>query len=126
MRTIKPTVRDLKKAVEALHKGRKRSDAEIRASVAGDSDAAPVRSAAAVRRKLRAGLIRRVPSIDAAQVRRKLGLSQSKFAATFGISLRTVQEWEQGRAEPKGPARALLTLIDREPDAARRALTPRS
>jgi putative transcriptional regulator len=49
-------------------------------------------------------------------------MSQSQFAAYFGVSVRTVQEWEQGRAVPSGAARAFLTVIDREPDAVRRAL----
>jgi putative transcriptional regulator len=125
MPITKPSDRDVMKAVGALRKARRRSDAEIRAAVAADPEAAPTQSRASIARKLRAGAIRRVPAVNSAAIRRKLGLSQSKFAATFGISLRTVQEWEQGRAEPQGPARALLTLIDREPEAARRALTQR-
>jgi len=43
-------------------------------------------------------------------------------AAYFGVSVRTVQEWEQGRAGPSGPSRTLLIVIDREPEAVRRAL----
>ena len=49
-------------------------------------------------------------------------MSQSQFAAYFGVSVRTVQEWEQGRVVPSGAARAFLTVIDREPEAVRRAL----
>jgi putative transcriptional regulator len=60
--------------------------------------------------------------IDVARIREKINMSQSQFAAYFGISVRTVQEWEQGRAAPSGPARAFLTVIDREPEAVRRAL----
>jgi putative transcriptional regulator len=59
---------------------------------------------------------------DTRSTRRKFGMSQTKFAASFGLSLRTVQEWEQGRARPEGPARVLLTIIAREPAAVRRAL----
>jgi|SRR5215207_3179151 len=62
-------------------------------------------------------------SIDVQAVRRKLGLSQREFALRFGFSLATVRNWEQGHRTPEGPARALLTIIDREPDAAVRALT---
>lgn len=60
--------------------------------------------------------------IDPARIRKKIGMSQQQFAFHFGVSRRTVQEWEQGRAVPSGPARAFLTVIDREPDAVRRAL----
>lgn len=60
--------------------------------------------------------------IDTARIRRKIKMSQSQFAAYFGVSIRTVQEWEQGRVVPSGAARAFLTVIDREPDAVRRAL----
>lgn len=62
---------------------------------------------------------------DTRSMRRKLHMSQAKFAASFGLSLRTVQEWEQGRARPEGPARVLLTLIEREPQLVRRALALR-
>lgn len=61
-------------------------------------------------------------SIDVPAVRRKLGLSQREFALRFGFSLATVRNWEQGHRAPEGPARALLTIIDREPDAVERAL----
>ncbi|HUI43197.1 MAG TPA: helix-turn-helix domain-containing protein [Terriglobia bacterium] len=60
--------------------------------------------------------------INTARIRKKIKMSQSHFAAYFGVSVRTVQEWEQGRAVPSGAARAFLTVIDREPDAVRRAL----
>jgi putative transcriptional regulator len=60
--------------------------------------------------------------IDAARIRKKIKMSQSQFAAYFGVSVRTVQEWEQGRVVPSGAARAFLTVIDREPEAVRRAL----
>ena len=49
-------------------------------------------------------------------------MSQGKFAAYFGVKVRTIQEWEQGRVVPSGAARAFLTVIDREPEAVRRAL----
>jgi len=55
-------------------------------------------------------------------IRRKINMSQSQFAAHFGVSVRTVQEWEQGRAVPSGPAQTLLKVIDHEPEAVRRAL----
>ncbi|MGP6188576.1 MAG: helix-turn-helix domain-containing protein [Vulcanimicrobiaceae bacterium] len=55
-------------------------------------------------------------------VRERLKLTQAEFARRFGLSERTIQEWEQGRAEPEGPARILLRVIDREPKAVERAL----
>jgi putative transcriptional regulator len=59
---------------------------------------------------------------DVRAIREHLGLSQEAFAARFHLSLRTVQEWEQQRRVPEGPARVLLQVIEREPDAAARAL----
>ena len=60
--------------------------------------------------------------IDIRAIRNKLGMSQRQFAASFGFGLDAVQNWEQGRRRPEGAARAFLTVIDREPDAVRRAL----
>jgi putative transcriptional regulator len=60
--------------------------------------------------------------IDTARIRKKIHMSQSHFAACVGVSIRTIQEWEQGRVVPSAAARAFLTVIDREPDAVRRAL----
>ena len=69
------------------------------------------------------GCVVHIPDeIDTARIRKKINMSQSQFAAYFGVSVRTVQEWEQGRAVPSRTARAFLTVIDREPDAVRRAL----
>src|SRR6266849_2393259 len=60
--------------------------------------------------------------INVRALRAKLGMSQQDSAARFGISSATLRNWEQGRRHPDGPARVLLTIIDREPDAVRRAL----
>jgi putative transcriptional regulator len=60
--------------------------------------------------------------IDTVRIRKKINMSQSQFASYFGVSVRTVQEWEQGRAVPSRSARAFLTVIDREPEAVRPAL----
>ncbi|MHB8144086.1 MAG: helix-turn-helix domain-containing protein [Vulcanimicrobiaceae bacterium] len=56
------------------------------------------------------------------EIRAQLGLSQEAFAATYRLSLRTVQEWEQERKTPSEAARILLFAISREPKALRRAL----
>ena len=50
-------------------------------------------------------------------IRERMGLSQSAFAGLLGVSVRTLQEWEQGRRNPKGPAQALLRVADRHPEA---------
>ena len=63
-----------------------------------------------------------VGDIDITQLREKLGLSQDKFAALFGLSPRTLRNWEQGVRHPEGAARILLQVIDREPDPVMRAL----
>ena len=54
---------------------------------------------------------------DVAALRARFGLSQAKFAALLGISVRTLQGWEQGRRTPDGPARVLLRVAARRPDA---------
>ena len=59
---------------------------------------------------------------DIAKTRERTGLSQSRFAELLGVSVRTLQDWEQGRAQPDGPARAYLLVILREPRAVERAL----
>jgi putative transcriptional regulator len=69
------------------------------------------------------GCIAHIPDeINTVRIREKIGMSQSQFANCFGVSIRTVQEWEQGRAIPSGAARAFLRVIDREPEAVLRAL----
>ncbi|MFA5683839.1 MAG: helix-turn-helix domain-containing protein [Lysobacteraceae bacterium] len=57
----------------------------------------------------------------AAQARASVGLSQSQFAALLGVSVRTLQDWEQGRREPTGAARTLLRVAVVHPEALRAA-----
>jgi putative transcriptional regulator len=54
---------------------------------------------------------------DVAAIRKEYGLSQAKFAALLGISVRTLQNWEQGRRKPQGPARVLLRVASKHPKA---------
>jgi putative transcriptional regulator len=61
------------------------------------------------------GRVMTVPSV--ASIRQKTGLSQSRFAALLGVSVRTLQDWEQGRRAPSGAARTLLMVADRNPHA---------
>jgi putative transcriptional regulator len=48
-------------------------------------------------------------------IRKKLDLSQSAFAGMMGVSLRTIQDWEQGRRNPSGPAKSLLRIAEQHP-----------
>jgi putative transcriptional regulator len=86
---------------------------------------ASVKEARAVLRgKARGSTMRvHVPAdVDVRTIRKKLGVSQSEFAARFGISPGTLRDWEQRRKKPEGPARVLLKVIEKEPEAVRRAL----
>jgi putative transcriptional regulator len=56
-----------------------------------------------------------LPDPDVHAMRSKLGLSQAEFGNTYGLGLRTIQQWEQGRARPDLAARILLKLIETEP-----------
>jgi putative transcriptional regulator len=59
---------------------------------------------------------------DVRKMRTRMKLSQKEFAARFGFSLDSIQNWEQGRRIPDGPARTLLAVIAHEPKAVERAL----
>ena len=61
------------------------------------------------------GRVANVPSV--ASIREKTGLSQSRSAQLFGVSVRTLQDWEQGRRAPSGAARTLLLIAERNPKA---------
>jgi putative transcriptional regulator len=61
------------------------------------------------------GRVINVPEISS--IRQKTGLSQARFAAVLGVSVRTLQDWEQGRRAPSGAARTLLLIVDRNPSA---------
>jgi len=55
-------------------------------------------------------------------MRKTMGLSQRVFAKLVGVSVKTLQNWEQGRRQPSGPAAVLLTVLLTDPDAVLRAL----
>ena len=63
-----------------------------------------------------------LPTVDVRETRRHLGLSQAAFAAKFGFQPATLRNWEQGRTRPDGPARVLLAVIARHPEAVEDAL----
>lgn len=122
------------------------TDADIEAQVAANPDAAPIRSDEEFERAVREGRVRvRNPlniaavrpsqqrgdagtgvrnPLNVANVRRKTGLSQDKFAQAIRISPHTLRGWEQGRRQPRGPARALLWALERDPQAVMMALRP--
>lgn len=60
--------------------------------------------------------------VDVKAIRARLAMSQSTFAEAFGLSVRTLQEWERGRAKPDATGRAYLRVIERCPDAVKEAL----
>ena len=59
---------------------------------------------------------------DVRSIRKRLGKSQSQFALMIGVSVATLQNWEQGRRRPEGPARALLKIASENPQAVEEAL----
>ena len=91
------------------------SEAEIDRIAASDPDAAPptdeMLDAAVIARRVRL-------------IREQLGLGQAAFAEMFHIPIGTLRDWEQGRRKLDAPARAYLTVIERDPEAVRRALQP--
>lgn len=67
-------------------------------------------------REMKAGQVQ-VVSSPVIEARKKTGLSQSQFAALLGVSVRTLQGWEQGRKQPSGAARTLLAIASTNPKA---------
>lgn len=68
------------------------------------------------------GRITHIPDPNVKAIRETTGLSQSQFALMIGVKLKTLQNWEQKRVRPAGPARALLQIVAVDPRAAIRAL----
>ena len=62
---------------------------------------------------------------DIASIRKRLGLSQDKFAERFGLPAATIRDWEQGRRHPEAAARLLLKVIDYAPETVERAINAR-
>jgi putative transcriptional regulator len=69
-------------------------------------------------RQLKRGEVGRVTTLPSvSETRARVGLSQKEFARLLGVSVRTLQEWEQGRRAPSGPARTLLVIAHKNPRA---------
>ena len=66
-------------------------------------------------KKDKVGKVVNVPSVS--DIRESMGLSQSKFATLLGVSIKTLQDWEQGRRAPSGAARTLLLVAANNPQA---------
>ena len=60
--------------------------------------------------------------VDIRKARENFGMSQSQMAVFLNVSIRTLQNWEQGRRGPTGPAQTLLRIMQKEPEAVKRAL----
>jgi putative transcriptional regulator len=64
--------------------------------------------------------LKRPSAGDVVRIRKRLRVSPQTFATLMGVSIRTVRGWEQGQCRPRGPARVLLLIADRQPEALRR------
>lgn len=66
----------------------------------------------------KSGVVEHAPeALNVRNIRQKTGMSQERFCATFGISIGTLRHWEQGLRSPRGAARVLLKVVDRDPKA---------
>ncbi len=74
------------------------------------------------RRRLVPARVRVYHAVDVKRIRSGLHVSQRQFAMLIGVSTATLQNWEQGRREPEGPAKALLSVVEKEPAAVLKAL----
>lgn len=89
------------------------TEEEIEAGAASDPDNPSLT-------KAELGRMRPVP--DPRRIRRRFGMTQERFAATFGVPLGTLRDWEQGARQPDSGATTLLRVIDKSPEAVIRAL----
>jgi putative transcriptional regulator len=67
--------------------------------------------------------VRVVPDVDVREIREGQGLTRDEFAERYGLQVRAVQEWEQGRRKPESAVRAYMLVIKNQPAAVRKALT---
>ena len=89
-----------------------------------DKLVASVKQAGKIKRgKLKPTRVVRFKPADIKAIREKLDVSQSEFALMIGVSVSTLQNWEQGRRQPDGPARALLKVAAENPEAVAEALS---
>jgi putative transcriptional regulator len=67
--------------------------------------------------KVAGAVVREIPEPDVKAIRERTGMSQSQFAYLIGVKPKTLQNWEQRRVRPAGPARALLKIVEANPQA---------
>jgi len=85
-----------------------------------------IREAGRIRRgEARPSRVFRYTPTNVKAIRARLGKSQSQFALMIGVSVSTLQNWEQGRRRPEGPAEALLRVAAAAPEVVEKALAPR-
>ena len=83
-----------------------------------------VKQAGAIKRgTMQPGRVTQFEPADIKSIRKKLEKSQAEFALMIGVSVSTLQNWEQGRRQPEGPARALLKIASENPEAVAQALS---
>jgi putative transcriptional regulator len=88
-----------------------------------DNLTASIKQAGKIRRgETKSSRVTEFPPLDVKAIRKQLGKSQSEFALMIGVSIATLQNWEQGRRRPEGPARALLKVAATNPDMVAAAL----
>jgi putative transcriptional regulator len=75
-----------------------------------------------LRGEAKASRVFEFPEADVQSIRKMTGLSQSEFARMIRVSVKTLQNWEQKRRTPTGPAAALLHIVSKEPQTAVKAL----
>ena len=73
-------------------------------------------------KSVRGSRVSKLAEPDVRAIRKAANISQAKFAALIGVNLRTLQNWEQQRTRPTGPARALLKIVASDPKSAIEAL----
>ena len=116
--TLKKRKTSLSKT-KALIKSQQMTDAEIETAALDDPDNLPLTKAQLAHFRP----VRQVETVDVRKIREDLHMSQANFARYFGVSVRTLQEWEQNRHSPNRTARNFLLVIAKEPQAVQRALT---
>jgi putative transcriptional regulator len=67
--------------------------------------------------KVSGAVVREFPEPDVKAIRERTGMSQTRFAFLIGVKPKTLQNWEQHRVRPAGPARALLKIVEANPQA---------
>jgi putative transcriptional regulator len=82
-----------------------------------------IKEAGKIRRgKAKPARVFQYDAVDIRKLRESVDVSQTQFARMIGVSKDTLQNWEQGRRRPRGPAKALLRVFEMDPQAVVRAL----